>query len=86
MYYNPIISQAVYCGFGRCGSQGFAWWHYDVTEWNIELDFDYVCGCRVTISQSTGVVCILGMAKVLQLSYDGHFLLLLLILAQIHHP
>ena len=26
------------CGFGRCGSQGIAWWHSDVTE----LDFDHV--------------------------------------------
>ena len=24
----PILSSAVYCGFGRCGSQGFAWLHY----------------------------------------------------------
>ena len=25
----PILSPAVYCGFGsRCGSQRFAWWHY----------------------------------------------------------
>ena len=24
----PILSSAVYCGFGRCGSQRFAQWHY----------------------------------------------------------
>ena len=24
----PILSPAVYCGFGRCASQRFAWWHY----------------------------------------------------------
>ena len=24
----PILSPAVYCGFGRCCSQRFAWWHY----------------------------------------------------------
>ena len=24
----PILSPVVYCGFGRCGSQRFAWWHY----------------------------------------------------------
>ena len=24
----PILSPAVYCGFDRCGSQRFAWWHY----------------------------------------------------------
>ena len=24
----PILSPAVYCGFGWCGSQRFAWWHY----------------------------------------------------------
>ena len=24
----PLLSPAVYCGFGRCGSQRFAWWHY----------------------------------------------------------
>ena len=24
----PILSPGVYCGFGRCGSQRFAWWHY----------------------------------------------------------
>ena len=24
----PILLPAVYCGFGRCGSQRFAWWHY----------------------------------------------------------
>ena len=35
-----ILSPAVYCGFGTCGSQGFTWWHYDVAEWAIELDFD----------------------------------------------
>ena len=29
----PILSPAVYCG--RCGSQGFTWWHYDVTDWII---------------------------------------------------
>ena len=23
----PILSPAVYCGFGRCGSQRFAWCH-----------------------------------------------------------
>ena len=23
----PILSPAVYCGFGRCGSQRFTWWH-----------------------------------------------------------
>ena len=25
-----VLLPAVYCGFGRCGSQGFVWWHYDV--------------------------------------------------------
>ena len=25
---DDILSPAVYCGFGRCGSQRFAWWHY----------------------------------------------------------
>ena len=34
-----ILSTAVYCGFGRCGSQVFAWWHYYVAKWIIELDF-----------------------------------------------
>ena len=24
----PILLPAVYCGFGRCSSQRFAWWHY----------------------------------------------------------
>ena len=24
----PILSPAVYCGFGRCGSQRFSWGHY----------------------------------------------------------
>ena len=24
----PILLPAVYCSFGRCGSQRFAWWHY----------------------------------------------------------
>ena len=24
----PILPPAVYCGFGRCGSKRFAWWHY----------------------------------------------------------
>ena len=24
----PILSPAVYCGFGRCGFQGLSWWHY----------------------------------------------------------
>ena len=24
----PILSPAVYCGFGRYVSQRFAWWHY----------------------------------------------------------
>ena len=24
----PILSPAVYCGFGSCGSQRFTWWHY----------------------------------------------------------
>ena len=38
----PILSPAVYCGFGRCSSQGFAWWHHDVTQWIIEPDCDYV--------------------------------------------
>ena len=23
-----ILSPAVYCGFGRCGSKRFTWWHY----------------------------------------------------------
>ena len=23
----PILSPAVYCGFGSCGSQRFTWWH-----------------------------------------------------------
>ena len=23
-----ILPPSVYCGFGRCGSQKFAWWHY----------------------------------------------------------
>ena len=35
----PILSPAVYCGFGRCG---FTWWHYDVTEWIKEPDCDHV--------------------------------------------
>ena len=26
----PILSPAVYCDFGKCSSQGFAWWHYPV--------------------------------------------------------
>ena len=33
----PILLPAVYCGFGR-----FAQWHYDVTEWTIEPDYDHV--------------------------------------------
>ena len=33
----PILLPAVYCGFGT--SQGFAWWHYNVARWNIELDY-----------------------------------------------
>ena len=24
----PILSPAVYCGFVRCGSERFTWWHY----------------------------------------------------------
>ena len=36
----PILLPAVYCG--RCGSQGFAWWHYDVTKFIIETDCDHV--------------------------------------------
>ena len=24
----PILPPAVYCGFGRCASQRFGWWHY----------------------------------------------------------
>ena len=24
----PILLPAVYCSFGRCGSQRFTWWHY----------------------------------------------------------
>ena len=37
----PILSPAVYCG--RCGSQGFTWWHYDVIELIIiKLDCDHV--------------------------------------------
>ena len=24
----PILSPAVYCGFGRCGTQRLAWWDY----------------------------------------------------------
>ena len=24
----PILSPAVNCGFGRCGSQTYSWWHY----------------------------------------------------------
>ena len=24
----PILSSAVYCGFGRWGSKRFTWWHY----------------------------------------------------------
>ena len=35
-----IFWPAVFCG--RCGSQGFAWWHYDVTEWIIGPDYDHV--------------------------------------------
>ena len=38
----PILLPAMYCGFGRCGSQGFAWWHYNVTKWIIEPDCDHV--------------------------------------------
>ena len=38
----PILSPAVYCGFGRCGSQRFTWWQYNVAGWNIELHFDNV--------------------------------------------
>ena len=26
----PILSPAVYCDFGRCGSQRFAWLHYSL--------------------------------------------------------
>ena len=24
----PILLPAVYCGFVRCGSERFTWWHY----------------------------------------------------------
>ena len=43
-FYDAIhlLLLLVYCGFGRCGSQGFTWWCYNVAEWNIELDFDHV--------------------------------------------
>ena len=27
---GPILLPAVYCGFGRYGSQRFPWWHYTV--------------------------------------------------------
>ena len=37
-----ILSPAVCCDFGRCGSQGFTWWHYDVTEWIIQPDCAHV--------------------------------------------
>ena len=37
----PVLSPAVFCGFGRCSSQGFTGWHYDVTEWIIEPDCDH---------------------------------------------
>ena len=29
------LSPAVYCGFGRCGSQGFTCWHYNLAECSI---------------------------------------------------
>ena len=28
----PILSPAVYCSFGRCGSQRCAWWNYFLME------------------------------------------------------
>ena len=27
----PILSPALYCGFGKCASQRFAWWHHFLT-------------------------------------------------------
>ena len=42
----PIFSPAMF--FGRCGSQGFAWWHYDVAEWIIGPDYDHVV-LRLTV-------------------------------------
>ena len=42
MIIHSIIAPGNNCGFGRCGSQGFAWQHNDVTEWIIEPDCDHV--------------------------------------------
>ena len=40
----PILLPAVYCG--RYGSEGFAWWYYDVKQSLIVI---MLCVCRVTI-------------------------------------
>ena len=41
------LSPAVCCG--TCGSQGFAWCHYDVAEFIIEPDFDHVVWLTVVL-------------------------------------
>ena len=37
-----ILLPAVYRDFGRCGSQVFAQWHYNVTELVIEPDCNHL--------------------------------------------
>ena len=54
----PILLPAVYCGFGRCGSPEFTWWHCNVTKWIVEPDCDMLCGCRVTIICLRFTMCI----------------------------
>ena len=43
----PILSPAVYCGFGKCASQRFAWWHSFLT--GVKLFIEVVVFCKALI-------------------------------------
>ena len=53
----PILLPEVYCS--RSGSQGFACWHNDVTDWIIEPDCDHV----VAVDVLDGGVLLMSLAS-----------------------
>ena len=56
----PILSPAVYCGFGRCGSQRFAWWDYFWMGDKVYTSCGFQQGDNIGITSSTCRHCTLS--------------------------
>ena len=65
----PILPPAVYCGFGRCGSQRFAWWPTFWWVYKVYWSCGFQQGDNIGITSSTCRHCTLSNSIICSDSY-----------------